>query len=507
MASAPRWWIGICITIASNVLISVALNCQKLAHMRLEEETAAATAAAAVAAVPVASNDAQHESLKQRYRRESTPLLRHPTPATSYLQSRLWWMGFLLMTLGESGNFLSYGFAPASLVSPLGAVSLLSNAVVAPTLLGEHLYLLDIAGMVLSIIGAVSVVCSVGPSGNVPLDPSSLWGALCEPTFVVYATSMLVLGIVLIVMCRRTQAGSRSVLVHVGLCAVFGGFTVLATKAISSFLVHFRSASIVREPLFYMLLLVLLSTAVTQLIFLNQALQRFESRHVIPSQFVLFTISTIIGSSILYHDLSKLSWARLAAFCVGCLCTFLGVFVLTFEVSIESAAPEPPSTPTPDIVCDTDGQIPAHVEHRHRPASLSIPSTPPSPAALLHPVGTAPVYVPDARLSDAQDQGGPRTSTNSVSSLAHVAAKWVEHNLPSPHTDRPSTRVLRRSLSRLEAPHHALMDAMPWLQEQAPNHVAQSGPKAFLSISPGRHLLTSHSSRPSTPTRIPTEPM
>ena len=103
--------------------------------MRLEEETAAATAAAAVAAVPVASNDAQQESLKQRYRRESTPLLRHPTPATSYLQSRLWWMGFLLMTLGESGNFLSYGFAPASLVSPLGAVSLLSNAVVAPTLL------------------------------------------------------------------------------------------------------------------------------------------------------------------------------------------------------------------------------------------------------------------------------------------------------------------------------------------------------------------------------------
>ena len=59
-------------------------------------------------------------------------------------------MGFLLMTLGESGNFLSYGFAPASLVSPLGAVSLLSNAVVAPTLLGEHLYLLDIAGMVWS---------------------------------------------------------------------------------------------------------------------------------------------------------------------------------------------------------------------------------------------------------------------------------------------------------------------------------------------------------------------
>lgn len=40
----------------------------------------------------------------------------------SYLKSKLWWAGIILMALGETGNFLSYGFAPASVVAPLGTV-------------------------------------------------------------------------------------------------------------------------------------------------------------------------------------------------------------------------------------------------------------------------------------------------------------------------------------------------------------------------------------------------
>ena len=32
------------------------------------------------------------------------------------------WLGFLLMNIGEVGNFISYAFAPASVVAPLGTV-------------------------------------------------------------------------------------------------------------------------------------------------------------------------------------------------------------------------------------------------------------------------------------------------------------------------------------------------------------------------------------------------
>lgn len=34
------------------------------------------------------------------------------------------WIGFTLLNVGELGNFLSYAFAPASVVAPLGTVHL-----------------------------------------------------------------------------------------------------------------------------------------------------------------------------------------------------------------------------------------------------------------------------------------------------------------------------------------------------------------------------------------------
>lgn len=40
----------------------------------------------------------------------------------AYLKSKLWWLGMILIAIGEGGNFLSYGFAPASVVAPLGTV-------------------------------------------------------------------------------------------------------------------------------------------------------------------------------------------------------------------------------------------------------------------------------------------------------------------------------------------------------------------------------------------------
>ena len=64
---------------------------------------------------------------------------------SEYLKSKLWyalpisllppgpeaeisprWLGFLLMNVGETGNFISYAFAPASVVAPLGTVNVFS---------------------------------------------------------------------------------------------------------------------------------------------------------------------------------------------------------------------------------------------------------------------------------------------------------------------------------------------------------------------------------------------
>ena len=48
-----------------------------------------------------------------------------------------WWVGLLCMFVGEIGNFVAYGMAPASLVSPLGAITVISNAVLSKVMLNE----------------------------------------------------------------------------------------------------------------------------------------------------------------------------------------------------------------------------------------------------------------------------------------------------------------------------------------------------------------------------------
>jgi hypothetical protein len=82
-------------------------------------------------------------------------------------------------------------------------------------------------------------------------------------------------------------------------------------------------------PVTYVLLAVLIGTAVMQVKYVNKALQRFDSTQVIPVQFVMFTLSVIIGSAILYRDFAKAEAGNVVKFIGGCLLTFFGVFLIT----------------------------------------------------------------------------------------------------------------------------------------------------------------------------------
>lgn len=49
---------------------------------------------------------------------------------------------FLLVGIGEAANFAAYAFAPASMVTPLGALSVLVAAILSSKFLNEKLNLL-----------------------------------------------------------------------------------------------------------------------------------------------------------------------------------------------------------------------------------------------------------------------------------------------------------------------------------------------------------------------------
>ncbi|KAL3465877.1 magnesium transporter NIPA-domain-containing protein [Aspergillus heterothallicus] len=352
--------IGIITALAGNVLISLALNIQRYAHIRIEREweheklqqevvwkrthrrqisgdsygavdddehSSAEDASLNRSGrprddVPSADGNLEESAFSDRTVRPESP---QQGKRKSYLRSPYWWAGIILMTLGELGNFMAYGFAPASIVSPLGVVALISNCVIAPFMLKEKFRKRDFWGVIIAIAGAVIVVLSAKSSED-KIGPHDIWVMITRWEFETYLG--ITAALIVILMSASSKYGSRTILIDVGLVGLFGGYTALSTKGVSS-LLSFTLWHVITFPVTYLLAFVLIFSAVMQIRYINKALQRFDSTQVIPTQFVLFTLSVIIGSAVLYRDFESYTADRAGKFVGGCCLTFLGVYFIT----------------------------------------------------------------------------------------------------------------------------------------------------------------------------------
>lgn len=245
--------IGIVTAIIGNILISFALNTQRYAHIKLSRErdvelekqkpkrdgiTGYGTQQARIAeerAVKVHKTQ-QNGAVVDGQQDESAPLLgsgngktstgssdssKSSSTEKSYLQSPWWWLGITLMVLGECGNFLAYGFAPASVVSPLGVVALVSNCLIAPLMLHERFRLRDALGVVIAVAGCVTVVLSAKGS-NPRLGADEIWKLIATWEFETYLACTVILIVVLL--WASTKYGDRTILIDLGLVGLFGQY-------------------------------------------------------------------------------------------------------------------------------------------------------------------------------------------------------------------------------------------------------------------------------------------
>jgi drug/metabolite transporter (DMT)-like permease len=356
--------IGIVTAITGNVLIALALNVQRYAHIRLHQKRNYHRLRARKA-LKNASNGAHSGGIygttavtngprailpRQGSERspghytdeeflEDSPLTQSVNSggsgleddesqneaSTSYLRDPYWWLGQVLITVGEGGNFLAYGFAPASIVSPLGVVALISNCVIAPMLFKEVFRKRDFWGVIIAIAGAVTVVLSANTQ-ETKLEPHDVWRAITTMEFEIYMA--VTCSLIAVLMWASPRYGNRTILIDLGLVGLLGGYTALSTKGVSSMLSSTFLGAFT-TPVTYGLVTVLVFTAIMQVRYVNRALQRFDSTQVIPIQFVMFTLCVIIGSAVLYRDFERTTARQATKFVGGCLLTFFGVFLIT----------------------------------------------------------------------------------------------------------------------------------------------------------------------------------
>ena len=189
---------GMILSLVGDVIISVGLALQKVAHNRLK---------------------ARDGAVKK----------------TAHLRMPVWWAGFFGMLVGEICNFVAYGDSntPASVVTAVGCVGIIANNFIATLCLGEPFRKRDALGSSFVIAG-VALIVVFAPNQPCPLTAGRFSWLLAQPGAILL---LVCISLLLAALCGYVvpRYAERHVLIPISCASLLGSLTVLASKAVSTF--------------------------------------------------------------------------------------------------------------------------------------------------------------------------------------------------------------------------------------------------------------------------------
>nr|XP_043635029.1 probable magnesium transporter NIPA1 isoform X2 [Erigeron canadensis] len=256
----------------------------------------------------------------------------------------MWWAGMVSMILGEIANFAAYAFAPAILVTPLGALSIIVSAVLAHYFLDERLHIFGVVACVLCLVGSTTIVLHA-PHETQVSSVKQVWFFATEPGFLVYAGIVMVIVGVLIYRYVPLY-GQTHLIIYIGICSFMGSLTVMCVKAVGiAIKLSFSGSNQFKYFQTWFFTLLLLVFCVMQLNYLNKALDTFNINVVSPVYYVMFTSLTILASVIMFKDWDDQSATQITTEVCGFVTILCGTFLLHKTKDLETAGAGSPKTP------------------------------------------------------------------------------------------------------------------------------------------------------------------
>ncbi|GAA0169760.1 secondary carrier transporter [Lithospermum erythrorhizon] len=245
----------------------------------------------------------------------------------SYLYEPLWWIGMISMIVGEIANFAAYAFAPAILVTPLGALSIIISAVLAHIILREKLHIFGVLGCALCVVGSTTIVLHA-PHEREIQSVIEVWDLATEPAFLFYAAVVITVAMILI-FHYIPQYGQTHIMFYIGVCSLIGSLSVMSVKALGIALkLTLSGTNQLIYPQTWAFALVLTMCVLTQINYLNKALDTFNTAVVSPIYYVMFTTFTIIASVIMYKDWDRQNPTQIVTEMCGFVTILSGTFLL-----------------------------------------------------------------------------------------------------------------------------------------------------------------------------------
>uniref|UniRef100_A0A2P2JTT2 Probable magnesium transporter n=1 Tax=Rhizophora mucronata TaxID=61149 RepID=A0A2P2JTT2_RHIMU len=233
----------------------------------------------------------------------------------------------IAMIVGEIANFAAYAFAPAILVTPLGALSIIFSAVLAHFILEEKLHVFGVLGCVLCVVGSISIVLHAPQERNIH-SVKEVWHLATEPGFLVY-TAVVVITVAVLIFRYAPRYGQTHLIVYVGICSLMGSLTVMSVKAVGIALkLTFSGTNQFIYFQTWLFTIIVAFCCLLQINYLNKALDTFNTAVISPVYYVMFTTLTIFASVIMFKDWDSQNASQIVTELCGFITILAGTFLL-----------------------------------------------------------------------------------------------------------------------------------------------------------------------------------
>ncbi|KAK2966085.1 hypothetical protein RJ640_025581 [Escallonia rubra] len=276
----------------------------------------------------------------------------------SYLYEPLWWVGMITMIVGEVANFAAYAFAPAILVTPLGALSIIIRhglvAVLAHIILRERLHIFGVLGCALCVVGSTTIVLHAPQERQIE-SVAEVWVLATEPAFLFY-TALVVTTVLVLVFRYIPQYGQTHILFYIGVCSLVGSLSVMSVKALGIALkLTLSGMNQLIYPQTWVFTVVVAVCVITQMNYLNKALDTFNTAVVSPIYYVMFTSLTILASVIMFKDWDRQNPTQIVTEMCGFVTILSGTFLLHKTKDMADGSTSPSMRPLKHTDDEEDG--------------------------------------------------------------------------------------------------------------------------------------------------------
>ncbi|CAN1305517.1 Probable magnesium transporter NIPA4 [Linum perenne] len=215
----------------------------------------------------------------------------------SYLYEPLWWIGMITMIVGEIANFAAYAFAPAILVTPLGALSIIISAVLAHIILRERLHIFGVLGCALCVVGSITIVLHAPQERGIE-SVIEVWNLATEPAFLFYA-ALVITAVFVLIFQFIPDYGQTHIMVYIGICSLVGSLSVMSVKALGiAIKLTLSGMNQLIYPQTWAFTLVVITCVLTQMNYLNKDWDRQSPTQIVTE---MCGFVTILSGTFLLH--------------------------------------------------------------------------------------------------------------------------------------------------------------------------------------------------------------